>query len=77
MGDEDKILMYIAKEDLLKELGGDVSINTPENRNGVVTLSEDKVEEAKRKKKAFLEDSTKMSNSWAGCTEFFLEWAKQ
>jgi hypothetical protein len=78
VGDEDKILMYIAKEDLLKELGGDVSINTPENRNDVVTLSEDKVVEAKRKKKEFLEASTeKMGNDWAGCTELFLEWAKQ
>ena len=78
VGDEDKILMYIAKEDLLKELGGDVSINTPENRNDVVTLSEDKVVEAKRKKKEFLEASTeKMGNDWAGCTELFLEWTKQ
>ena len=53
VGDEDKILMYIAKEDLLKELGGDVSINAPENRNGTIALSKDKVEEAKRKKKDF------------------------
>lgn len=77
VGDEDKILTYIAKEDLLKELGGDVSINAPESRVGTIALSEDKVEEAKQKKKDFLEDLTKISNTWSGCTELFLQWAKK
>lgn len=77
VGDEDKILTYIAKEDLLKELGGDVSINAPESRIGTIALSKDKVEEAKQKKKDFLEDLNKISNTWSGCTELFLQWAKK
>ena len=76
-GEEDKMLGYIPREDLLKELGGLVDLDVPEIRQlqegeSYPKLNEEKCTEATKAKTNYLSSGIEREE---GITDEFKEWA--